>query len=546
MSEAYLEGNRFYKEANYDAAYDCYSRAISANEDDIRAKAFLNRAACCLKLRNFDQCLLDCSAVLKADPHNTKARLRRAIAQEDNGNYSSALDDVLIALESARDPSLLQLANSMSHRLRHYVRADLAATKEDRGHASFITGSQTTRLCIARHPPRRVSAQSPLDFDFFLANELGLWSPNLLDQPSALEEASISIDSLVVMAVSSGGDELIDPERLSSCLSVHLHKPGKFSSSGKCSLTLSLSLSDSQAAEVVLCLRFSCNGVVPNPVLSLPICVSLEDQSGHRNEAVAKVLSLGESVFPQCITESRGPSSIPSFVFECPGYVSIGGKIWDATFALMDYLSEHDIRGKRVVELGCGTGVLALSLASLNPASVILTDTADVINLAKANIELNAELCRHQYGLSSIFECRYRAVEYIWGSSNISVLEELCACDLVLAADVVYDPDSFSGLIQAMHDLLQTSKSILSQRSIVEIVENVPVFPKMILAFRNRGNEECRFLTMLAEHPELDVRELPLSLKTMKARDVKLLQITRSCGCSQSIEGSLNNEHIKI
>ena len=494
MTEAYLEGNRYYKESNYDAAYACYSKAISTGDEGIALRSLLNRAACSLKLRNFDQCVLDCSTVLKQDPSHAKARLRRAIAHEDNGNYAAALEDVQAALETTLDGSLLRLARTMFHRLRNAVRVDHFAVRQERGHASFITRAQTIRLCISHQPPRIVSTDTPLDFDFFLANELGLWSPDLLEDVSQLSSAEVAVDPLVVPAVTAD---------LTLSVSVDIMSPGKFSLGGKLSLRLKLSFTSEGADAAVVSLRFRCIGMEVSAVLSLPILVLQAESCFIQPTALSSrlalhekynplidALSLGEQVHPQCIREQRTAQSLPSYVFECPGYVSIGGKVWDATFALMDYLFENAelIRGRRVVELGCGTGLLSLSLATLDPAAVFLTDIGEVVQLTQANIDLNALMYQGDDHLSSTLRSRFKAVEYSWGASDTGISETLLPCDVVIAADVVYDSDSFARLVQSIHDLLGSSKS----NWIGPVNDHISDSPKMILAFRNRGNEEDR------------------------------------------------------
>lgn len=54
------------------------------------------------------------------------------------------------------------------------------------------------------------------------------------------------------------------------------------------------------------------------------------------------------------------------FVLECPGSLGIGGKVWDATFSLLEYLNVYPetVRNKIIIELGSGTG-LAGTLNSL-------------------------------------------------------------------------------------------------------------------------------------------------------------------------------------
>lgn len=48
---------------------------------------------------------------------------------------------------------------------------------------------------------------------------------------------------------------------------------------------------------------------------------------------------------------------------ELNGHAMHGNKIWNSTFVLMDVLNPIDIKGNRVLDLGCGWGVLTSFLA---------------------------------------------------------------------------------------------------------------------------------------------------------------------------------------
>jgi hypothetical protein len=53
------------------------------------------------------------------------------------------------------------------------------------------------------------------------------------------------------------------------------------------------------------------------------------------------------------------------YAYESPGQLGIGGKIWDSTFILMNYLVKHAkelIENETVVELGSGTGIAGFIL----------------------------------------------------------------------------------------------------------------------------------------------------------------------------------------
>jgi len=49
-----------------------------------------------------------------------------------------------------------------------------------------------------------------------------------------------------------------------------------------------------------------------------------------------------------------------AYALESPGYLGIAGKVWDSMYVLLQYLALHQgeyVTGKRIVELGCGTGL---------------------------------------------------------------------------------------------------------------------------------------------------------------------------------------------
>jgi predicted nicotinamide N-methyase len=53
-------------------------------------------------------------------------------------------------------------------------------------------------------------------------------------------------------------------------------------------------------------------------------------------------------------------SAFSAYALESPGYLGIAGKVWDSMYVLLQYLAIHQeefVRGKRIVELGCGTGL---------------------------------------------------------------------------------------------------------------------------------------------------------------------------------------------
>ena len=117
--------------------------------------------------------------------------------------------------------------------------------------------------------------------------------------------------------------------------------------------------------------------------------------------------------------------------FEDDEFLPYWAELWPAATALADAVPE--VRGLRVVELGCGLGLPALA-AALRGADVLATDWAsDAIDLLRRNAERN--------GLQLTAEVRdWRAP---W--------EE--RFDLALAADVLYERRNVEPLVQRLTEL---------------------------------------------------------------------------------------------
>ena len=74
----------------------------------------------------------------------------------------------------------------------------------------------------------------------------------------------------------------------------------------------------------------------------------------------------------------------------------IGGEVWPAATALCAWLANHtaEVQGRRVLELGAGTGACGLYAAALGASRVLLTDggSASLLELCERNVAANAPL----------------------------------------------------------------------------------------------------------------------------------------------------------
>ncbi|GAB6029698.1 hypothetical protein CHUAL_005421 [Chamberlinius hualienensis] len=92
------EGNVHFKNGDYEKALSCYTKALklketnSSNEESILYK---NRAACYLKLSNYEKAVEDCDKSLSLCPGDTKSLYRRIQAHEQLGRFDEAYKDAL-------------------------------------------------------------------------------------------------------------------------------------------------------------------------------------------------------------------------------------------------------------------------------------------------------------------------------------------------------------------------------------------------------------------------------------------------------------------
>ncbi|KAK2726376.1 hypothetical protein QYM36_000721 [Artemia franciscana] len=89
------EGNKHFKEGNWDSAIEEYSKAISVTKDHTLEKAvyYKNRAAAHLKQQEFEKAIEDCTKALEISPSDTKALFRRCQAYDALGKFEEAYKD---------------------------------------------------------------------------------------------------------------------------------------------------------------------------------------------------------------------------------------------------------------------------------------------------------------------------------------------------------------------------------------------------------------------------------------------------------------------
>ena len=107
---------------------------------------------------------------------------------------------------------------------------------------------------------------------------------------------------------------------------------------------------------------------------------------------------------------------------------STGHRLWPVCVALARYLCADPglVRGKRVVELGAGTGAAGLVCAALGARHVTVTDMPDALGLIQANIDRN--------DLSATVS----TAPCTWGDEGHLAALSTSRFDVVIGCDIVY------------------------------------------------------------------------------------------------------------
>lgn len=118
---------------------------------------------------------------------------------------------------------------------------------------------------------------------------------------------------------------------------------------------------------------------------------------------------------------------------------------WQASKCLSEWCLEnrHLLRGKHVIELGCGIGLTGIVVCkTCRPLSYTFTDGHEaVLRSLEENLKRNG-----------VTECHARVETLCWGDHEN--FEERCTADVILGADLVYDPEVVPALVATLAALL--------------------------------------------------------------------------------------------
>jgi DnaJ family protein C protein 7 len=154
------EGNKAYTAGRLEEAYSLYTEAlvIDPSNKSINAKLFYNRAMVCSRLGRFNEAVADCSSALKLDENYQKAFLHRARCYMKLKDFEKAVSDYEKAFSTDKSRETKRLFEEINLALKRSKRKDYYKILGVEKNASIDEINKAfRRKALAHHPDRHVT-----------------------------------------------------------------------------------------------------------------------------------------------------------------------------------------------------------------------------------------------------------------------------------------------------------------------------------------------------------------------------------------------------
>ncbi|XP_014859706.1 PREDICTED: protein-lysine methyltransferase METTL21B-like [Poecilia mexicana] len=124
--------------------------------------------------------------------------------------------------------------------------------------------------------------------------------------------------------------------------------------------------------------------------------------------------------------------------------LGVAAPVWEAALHLCRYFEDQsvELRGRRVIELGAGTGVVGILAARLG-AEMTITDLPLALPQLRANVSANVPPAGWPSAPPAV-------LPLCWGEDHLAFPSDW---DLVLCADIVYLPETYPLLVETLAHL---------------------------------------------------------------------------------------------
>lgn len=156
---------------------------------------------------------------------------------------------------------------------------------------------------------------------------------------------------------------------------------------------------------------------------------------------------------------------------------------WEAALYLAEWALENQqvFTGRTVLELGSGVGLTGIAICrSCSPKRFVFSDChSRVLQKLRDNVRLN--------GLSEQTSPAVGVEELDWTAATEEELREVGA-DVIIAADVVYDPEIVGSLVKLVSTILRCSSAeVLPQVLICSTIRNPETYGGFKQQLENEG-----------------------------------------------------------
>lgn len=457
--------DELFHSGRFDEAISFLSNALKYQGDNYYLR--LRRADCYQQVKSYEAVITDCNAVINWNPIPpwnvvTEAYLKRSHAFQQLEEFQLALNDIESALlcTPSESPLRLQLLNKRTI-LRQLLQRQ-STIETDKAPVEFY--SSLYRIHVKNSLPGQIVLGHSYTIEVRLTNEFGLFKSEEIK-----EFVPIPLKCSIFVIGSPPPLELkIDP---SSRLEVN--------EKGRSTFRIQIVPTNDkvrEGVEVMLELRtvgpFS-KFIVPviislncynattesDSSSSLPLCLHSPlstspptDNSVDENASNLKLRVLGNNNTPFTSYRLHKIGTKNLLIKEIGDRIAT--KVWDCAIIMSHYFEQvvadnpNFFVGKRVIELGSGTGFLGLACWALGSKSVTLTDLSSVL----PHLVENVEICRRFYSDGGELEVS----ELCWGQTPLN--DMIGNFDIIIASDVIYELEYFPALLHTINEIATTSQ----------------------------------------------------------------------------------------
>jgi hypothetical protein len=153
-----------------------------------------------------------------------------------------------------------------------------------------------------------------------------------------------------------------------------------------------------------------------------------------------------------------------------------GGSIWHAAYYLSCYLIRNSqlVKGKKILEIGAGCGLVGITAAMLGAKKVIMTDLHDQLSILQTNISLNEKIltnCEVNCACLNFSDTNMYSID----GKLIHQNDNCLVFDLIIGTDLGYDLLLHELLSKSLHYYLNLNCNEDTENNITEDNESLKI-----------------------------------------------------------------------